>query len=237
LAVAVIGCCVVLALSHQALLVVAAQVSLTLLVVAVSIPVLRRLHDAVPSAIRAGVASGVGTLTWLTFVPFALVFGAVSERAGVDRAGWLLVAIGAVAALLIVVVLPQAPAPLGEAEPLIPTPGTAVEPVFSVDRFLPPDDPQWPGHWVDPPAAWDAPGVTIDDPDALEQARQAIVAMPPALRQVIMLRDVDGRTPSETRRALGLGPDEEQALLHRARGLVRARVERYLEGSGSNDER
>jgi hypothetical protein len=33
------------------------------------------LHDAVPSTIRAGVASGVGTLTWLTFLPFALLFG------------------------------------------------------------------------------------------------------------------------------------------------------------------
>jgi len=206
-----------------------------LLVVAVSIPVLRRLHDAVPSSIRAGVASGVGTLTWLTFVPFALVFGAVSERAGVDRAGWLLVAIGVVAALLVVVVLPRTPAPLAEAEPLVPAPGTEVKPSFPADRFLPPDDPQWPGHWANPPAAWDALGVA--GAGALEQARQAIVAMPPALREVIVLRDVEGATPSEVQRALDIGPDEERALLHRARGLVRARLEQYLEGSGSNDER
>jgi MFS family permease len=237
LAVTLIACCVVLALSHQALLVVAVQVSLTLLVVAVSIPVLRRLHDAVPSSIRAGVASGVGTLTWLTFVPFALVFGAVSERAGVDRAGWLLVAIGVVAALLIVVVLPRAPAPPAEAGPLLPAPGAEVEPVFSADRFLPPDDPQWPGHWANPPTAWDAPGFSIDDPDALEQARAAIAEMPPALRQVIVLRDVEGRAPSETRRALDLRPDEEQALLHQARGFVRARLERHLEGKASRLER
>jgi hypothetical protein len=59
---AIVACCVVLAVSHLALLVVAAQVLLTLLVVAVSIPVMRRLHDAVPSGIHAGVASGVGTL-------------------------------------------------------------------------------------------------------------------------------------------------------------------------------
>jgi RNA polymerase sigma-70 factor (ECF subfamily) len=54
--------------------------------------------------------------------------------------------------------------------------------------------------------------------------------MPPALRQVIVLRDVEGRAPSETRRALDLRPDEERALLHQARGLVRTRLERYLEG-------
>jgi hypothetical protein len=237
LAVAIIACCVVLTLSHQALVVVGVQVALTLLVVAVSIPVLRRLHDAVPSSIRAGVASGVGTLTWLTFVPFALGFGAVSERAGVDRAGWLLVAIAAVAALLLIVVLPQAPAPLAEAEPLVPAPGTEVKPSFPADRFLPPDDPHWPGHWANPPAAWDALGVAVDGAGAREQARQAIAAMAPALRQVIVLRDVEGATPSEVQRALDLGPDEERALLHQARGLVRARLERYLEGSGSNDER
>ena len=237
LAVAIIGCCVVLVLSHQALPVVGVQVALTLLVVAVSIPVLRRLHDAVPSSIRAGVASGVGTLTWLTFVPFALVFGAVSERAGVARAGWLLVAIAAVAALLLVVVLPRAPAPVGEAAPVVPAPAQQGEPVFAVDRFVPPEDPEWPGHWANPPAAWDALGVAVDGAGALEQARAAIAEMPAALRKVIVLRDVEGATPSEVQRALDLRPEDELALLHQARGLVRARLERYLEGGGSNDER
>ena len=107
--------------------------------------------------------------------------------------------------------------------------------MFPADRFLPPDDPQWPGHWTNPPAAWDALGVA--GPGALEQARQAIVAMPPALREVIVLRDVEGATPNEAQRALDIGPEDERALLHRARGLVRARLERYLEGSGSNHER
>ena len=64
IAAAIVLCSVALAVSHLAWLVIAAQVTITLLVVAVSIPVTRRLHDAVPSAIRAGVASGVGTLTW-----------------------------------------------------------------------------------------------------------------------------------------------------------------------------
>ena len=237
LAVGIIGCCVVLALSDQALLVVGVQVALTLLVVAVSIPVLRRLHDAVPSSIRAGVASGVGTLTWLTFVPFALVFGAVSERAGVGRAAWLLVVIAAVAALLLVVVLPQAPAPVGAAAPVVAAPAPEREPIIPIERFAPPDDPNWPGHWVTPPAAWDTLGVAVDGAGAREQARQAIAEMPPALRAVIVLRDVERATPAEVQRALDLGPEDAQALLHQARGLVRARLERYLEGSRSNDER
>ena len=49
IAAAIVACGLVLALSDSAALVVGVQVLLTLLVVAVSIPVTRRLHDAVPS--------------------------------------------------------------------------------------------------------------------------------------------------------------------------------------------
>jgi hypothetical protein len=235
-AAAIVACCVVLAVSHLVLLVVGAQVVLTLLVVAVSIPVLRRLHDAVPSAIRAGVASGVGTLTWLTFVPFALGFGVVSDRAGVDRAGWLLAAIGVVAGWLMVVVLPRAPVPIAQAA-IRPIPTPAMEPAFPSDRFLPADDPQWPGHWAHPPASWDSAGMGVDSAASLEQARAAIAELPAALRQVIVLRDVEGRAPEEVRRALRLGLDQERAMVQQARSLVRARLEDFFQRTGSSDAR
>ena len=234
IAAAIVACGVVLALSDSAALVVGVQVLLTLLVVAVSIPVTRRLHDAVPSAIRAGVASGVGTLTWLTFVPFAIVFGVISQRAGIDRAGWLFVAIGAVGAILMVVVLPHAPLSVARASP---TAATALEPTFPADRFLPPDDPVWPGHWATPPTEWSLHGGPVEGPEALQQARAAIADMPADLRQVIVLRDVEGRSADEVRRALSLSPEEERSRLHRARGIVRAHMERYVEGSVRDDER
>jgi hypothetical protein len=217
--------------SHVALLVVAVQVLLTLLVVAVSIPVMRRLHDAVPSTIRAGVASGVGTITWLAFVPFALVFGFISDRAGIDRAGWLLVGIGVVAAVLILVVLPQAPPPIAEAAvaPAI----REMEPAFPADRFLPPDDPDWPGHWAVPPADWSPLGARVDNDDVAEQARSAITEMTADLRRVIVLRDIEGRSPEEVREALNLDHEEQRAMLHRARSLVRDRLESYLERRGA----
>jgi MFS family permease len=230
LGAAMIVCGVILALSRLALLVVAAQVLMTLLVVAVSIPVMRRLHDAVPSAIRAGVASGVGTLTWLTFVPFALGFGLVSERAGVDTAAWILVGIAVVTASLMTVVLPAAPRPLAQAVPVAPEPAPGVL-AFEADRFLPEDHPQWPGHWATPPSGWDDLGARIDGADALEQARAAIAEMPPVLRQVIVLRDVEGRAPSEVRQALGLSSEDEEGMLNQARGLVRARLERHFEAA------
>ncbi len=157
LAVAVVACTVVLVLSDHAVIVIGVQVALTLLVVAVSIPVTRRLHDAVPSTIRAGVASGVGTLTWLAFVPFALGFGAVSEAAGLNRGALIFVGVGVAAAILMLVVLPRARPALEEASAAeaaaeaVPLPSG---PVFAPDRFFPPDDPTWPGHWANPPAAW-----------------------------------------------------------------------------------
>src|SRR5919106_2545879 len=116
----------------------------------------------------------------------------------------------------------------------VPTPSAEEEPAFPPDRFLPPDHPEWPGHWEMPPVAWEALGVGVDGPEALEQARLALVEMPEDLRQVILLRDVESRTPDEVREALSLGPEEELAMLHQARSLVRARLERHFEGIGND---
>src|ERR671914_359964 len=116
----------------------------------------------------------------------------------------------------------------------VPTPSAEEEPAFPPDRFLPPDHPEWPGHWDTPPVAWEALGVGVDGPDSLEQARMALVEMPEDLRQVILLHDVEGRTPDEVREALSLGPEEELAMLHQARSLVRARLERHFEGRGND---
>jgi hypothetical protein len=225
LAAAIVACCVVLAVSRSPYVVVGAQVVLTTLVVAGGIPVLRRLHDGVPSAVRAGVASGVGTLTWMAFVPFALAIGFVTDRFGVGMAGWTLVVVAVAAGILLVVVLPGAPPP-----PAQPAPVTA-EPVFPADRFLPDDDTEWPGHWATPPREWG--GAERADAGALAEVRAAILDMPPELRQVIVLRDVEGRSPDDVREALGISAADESALLHRARGIIRERLEGYFEGSSS----
>jgi hypothetical protein len=49
------------------------------------------MHEAVPATLRAGVSSGAGTLSRLTFLPFSLVFGWLSRVHGVSSAGWLFV--------------------------------------------------------------------------------------------------------------------------------------------------
>jgi MFS family permease len=83
----------VLTVSHHILVVTVAQIVLALLLVIASIHATRLLHDAIPSTVRSGVASGVGALSWLFVLPFALAFGLVSERLSVYAAGWMIVAV------------------------------------------------------------------------------------------------------------------------------------------------
>ena len=83
--------------SRSIIVVTLAQIVLVLLMVAVSIHITRLLHDAVPSTIRAGVASGVSAVSWMVFLPFAVGFGFIGQRYGVHAAGWMLVGVALVA--------------------------------------------------------------------------------------------------------------------------------------------
>jgi len=84
-------------------LLMAAQVVLALVLAIIGIHASRLLHDAVPSSVRAGVSSGGGTLTWLLFLPFSLVFGWVAAENGINWSGLML--IGAVVILGVLLVL------------------------------------------------------------------------------------------------------------------------------------
>jgi MFS family permease len=81
--------------SDNPVVVIGAQVVLALLLVAVGTLLTRQFHDTIPSSIRAGVSSGVGTLTWMAFLPFALGFGFLSRHTGVLTAGWMVVVVTA----------------------------------------------------------------------------------------------------------------------------------------------
>jgi MFS family permease len=81
---------------------VAAQVVLALVLAIVAVHASRLLHDAVPSTIRAGVSSGAGTMTWMLFLPFSLVFGLTARENGVHWSGFMLAAAVLVVAVLLV---------------------------------------------------------------------------------------------------------------------------------------
>jgi MFS family permease len=83
--------------------VVTAQVVLALVLAIVGIHASRLLHDAVPSSIRAGVSSGAGTITWVLFVPFSLVFGWAAREKGVHSSGFMLAGAVVVVSVLLVV--------------------------------------------------------------------------------------------------------------------------------------
>jgi MFS family permease len=81
---------------------ITAQVVLALVLAIVGIHASRLLHDAVPSSIRAGVSSGAGTITWVLFVPFSLVFGWAALENGVHWSGFMLAGAVVVVAVLLV---------------------------------------------------------------------------------------------------------------------------------------
>ena len=71
------------------------------------------LHDEIPSSVRAGVASGVGSASSLVFLACALCFGFVTDRFGVPAGGWIVVALCIVMVLVLARVATRGPAPVG----------------------------------------------------------------------------------------------------------------------------
>jgi DNA-directed RNA polymerase specialized sigma24 family protein len=110
--------------------------------------------------------------------------------------------------------------PFDEDEPLAPA--------VASERFRG-DEHRWAGGWVEPPR-----------PFALEPTVPATVAelqrviaggldrLPPALRVVAVLRDVQGLSAGEISRVLSLPERQVRERLHRARSRVRGELEAHL---------
>ncbi|HEY4387514.1 MAG TPA: MFS transporter [Ktedonobacteraceae bacterium] len=87
---------------RSAVIVILAQGVLVAGGVAVNTIFTRMLHDSLPSEVRAGAASGVSAFSSLAFVFFALLFGVMSQHAGIFHAGWMVVGISLLAGALLV---------------------------------------------------------------------------------------------------------------------------------------
>jgi RNA polymerase sigma-70 factor (ECF subfamily) len=106
------------------------------------------------------------------------------------------------------------------------------EPTFSPDRFRPPDDPEWPGHWSSFPFDWEhQPETRLLASETLAFVGAALRELPPAQREVLTLRDVNGWTSTEVCHALGVSETNQRVLLHRGRAKVRSALESYFESS------
>jgi len=102
------------------------------------------------------------------------------------------------------------------------------EPAVDPARFLPSDHPRWPGHWAAPPERWADEKLLAKE--TLGLMRKAIETLPPAQRQVIVLRDIEGCSAGEVCATLGVSDGNQRVLLHRARSRVRAMLEPHLGG-------
>ena len=91
---------------------------------------------------------------------------------------------------------------------------------------------EWAGHWAFPPQPWDdqTPEKIMASQQAVNAMQRAIEALPATLKDVLILRDVEGVEAKEVCEMLKITETNLYVRLHRARERVRVAVETYLEG-------
>ncbi|OQW33630.1 MAG: hypothetical protein A4E19_03075 [Nitrospira sp. SG-bin1] len=91
---------------------------------------------------------------------------------------------------------------------------------------------EWAGHWAFPPQPWDnrTPEKLLASQQAVQAMNKAIEALPRTLKDVLILRDVEGVEAKEVCDLLKISETNLYVRLHRARERVRQAVEAYVEG-------
>lgn len=85
---------------------------------------------------------------------------------------------------------------------------------------LPPPQPDADGDRPDPPGEW-----TLDTPVEVSEIEAAVGTLPEGARDVLVLCGIYGYSHGEAARMLGVAEGTCKAQLHRARALLRARLE------------
>jgi DNA-directed RNA polymerase specialized sigma24 family protein len=100
-------------------------------------------------------------------------------------------------------------------------------PTVDASRFQR-DDEAYPRHWREFPSAW--PPFESDDPAVKRAISSALDELPDRWREAVIARDVHHLSPAEAGRRLGVSPEQERALVNRARANLRARLEQFFSG-------
>jgi RNA polymerase sigma-70 factor, ECF subfamily len=89
---------------------------------------------------------------------------------------------------------------------------------------------EWAGHWAFPPQPWDdrTPEKLLASKQAVDCMQRAIESLPATLKEVLLLRDVEGVEAKEVCELLKITETNLYVRLHRARERVRAAVETAL---------
>lgn len=92
---------------------------------------------------------------------------------------------------------------------------------------------EWAGHWAFPPQPWDdrTPETLLASHQAVHAMNRAIDELPSTLKDVLILRDIEGVEAKEACELLKITETNLYVRLHRARERVRRAVEIYLEGA------
>ncbi len=100
------------------------------------------------------------------------------------------------------------------------------EPAVDPARFGPD------GMWADPPRPWreETPESLLLRGEAIASLQKAITELPPNLRAVVTLRDIEGLSSEDTCNALEISETNQRVLLHRARAKLRAALEKHFVG-------
>jgi RNA polymerase sigma-70 factor (ECF subfamily) len=101
------------------------------------------------------------------------------------------------------------------------------KPEQQLDELLPQFDEG--GRWLRPIAGWERPSEELlESAETRALVRRAIDQLPPAYREVLMLRDIEELDTEETARMLGVSLNAVKVRLHRARQALRTLLEREL---------
>lgn len=114
-----------------------------------------------------------------------------------------------------------------------------VAPAVDIRRFQGADG-DYPGHWTaaGAPVPWsEQPERRALVGEVFELVERALQTLPPRQRLVATLRDVQGMPADEACAVLGISPQNQRVLLHRARSALRGVLEEYYRGSGRKPEK
>ena len=86
------------------------------------------------------------------------------------------------------------------------------------------------GHWVETPRLWDevSPERIVGGRQLWDHVLAAIERLPAAQRAVLILRDIEQCEAEEACALLEISAENQRVLLHRARGRIRATVDRLI---------
>lgn len=105
----------------------------------------------------------------------------------------------------------------------------SAEPAVDPDRFLSADFPRYSHWWEEDPSAWDDRfRQDLHSPETQNYLAGVVAALPASWQELVILRDIEGCTPSEVSELLRVTKANQEMLLQRARSKLRNELEQHF---------